>query len=552
MENPFLSYTDRSYNQIKQAVLTRLPIYAPEITDLNESNPLIRLVSILASVGEMLGYYLDFQAREGFAPYARLWQSAIRHAHSYDYSVAPPQPATVQLLFTFQGDGSAFAGTTIPAGTVVQTTGGIQFRTIQTVVVPASSLNTIPVAIDAIQQGASVTTALGTSDGTASQVFVLPATAGAVVVFVSSVAWELVESFAYSIPGDQHVIQTANVQGQSIIQFGDGIAGGIPALGAAIDVSYFPTLGATGNVESNTLTQIVTPFTVPAGFTVSVTNQSRAVGGTGVEGLQSLQKRIPAFLRTQKNAIKRKDYTDVALLNPRVEQAAVQYNCGKYVELYITPVGGGIATDALVASVQAFIDLRRAITTKVTVKPAGQVQMQIQAIIRVRANYRQSDTLTAVRNALIAAYDSARQTIGGTIHLSDAYQAIETTEGVESSTITAFVPRPYARRLAGTNTLVWTVALQPSSTASHYWRIIFTSATAFQLLKDNNFQGSFSVGAPIALPEVIFTIAGTYSTGDQFEFYTYPFAATDIDLLEMSIPVVLSADVALVGIGGIV
>lgn len=553
MAQQFLSYTDRSFDQIVTAALQQLAINTPEITDQNPSNPLIRFVHVWAAIAERIGYYLDFGVQEAYAPYVQLYRNAVRLAVSYDYPIAPPQPATVQLQFTFQGDGTAFAGTVIPAGTIVTTAAGLQYRTVSAVTVPASLLNTVVVVIDAVQQSASTTVAIGISDGTASQVFLLPTDfGGAGTILVNSIAWETVRSLGFSVETDQHVLQSVNTERRVTIEFGDGVAGAIPTLGDAIDLTYSPTAGTGGNVESNSIKNLVTPVAVPAGFTLTVTNPSRAVGGADVEAIVQLRKRIPTLIRTQERAVTEQDYIDVTLLQPSVGQAAVGWQCGKNVDIYIVPIGGGIATNALIATVQAWIDIRKMLTTNVVVLPAGEVQMRISATIRVRPNYKQSDVLTAVRAALVAGYSTDFQRIGGTIHISDAYQIIEGVTGVDSSTITAFVPRPYGRTIVGLSTLIWSVQLLSGSVGTHYWQLIFTSATAFQLLKDYNFIGFFSVGATVLQIEVAFTVSGIYSIGDTFEFWTYPFAATDIDLQEFSIPVVLAADVTLIGQGGIV
>ena len=552
-DSQFLSYTDRSLDQIVQATLQELAITAPEITDQNPSNPLVRFVYVWAAIAEQIGYYLDNGVREAYVPYVQLYRNIVKLAQAYDYPIAPPQPATVQLQFTFQGDGTAFAGTTIPAGTVVATAAGLQYRTVSAVVVPASALNTVIVVVDAVQQAAQTTVNLGNSDGTASQVFLLPTDFGGVgTVLVNSIAWEQVRSLGFSVDTDEHFLQTVNEDRRVTIEFGDGVAGLIPTLGDAIDLTYSPTAGAAGNVDANSITVLSTPVTVPAGFTLSVTNPSRAVGGVSVEPITLLRKRIPTLIRTQERAVTEQDYIDIPMLQPSVGQAAVGWDCGKTINVYIVPVSGGIATTALVATVQAWVDLRKMLTTNVTVLPAGEVQMRVAATIRVKPNYKRADVLTAVTAALVAGYSTEFQRIGGTIHISDAYQLIENVAGVDSSTITAFVPRPYGRPLIGTSPLIWSVQLLAGSTATHYWQILFTSATTFQLLKDYNFIGSFSVGTPVLQTEVAFTISGSYAIGDTFEFYTYPFAATDIELSEFSIPVVLSADVALVGVGGIV
>lgn len=557
MENEFISYNDRSLDQITTQVFDRLAITTPELTDQNPSNPLVRGINVWAGIAEMLGYYLDFQARETFAQGVQLYRNAVRLARAYDYRVSAAQAASARIAFTFTNTGAAvsFAGLTIPANTIVATSGGIQFRTVEDLVIPAypsNPPNPIVGYVDA-RQYTPTTQALGTSDGTVSQIFALPTnTDGLATVTVGGIVWGQVESFAFTSPSDQIVYQTVNEQRTPILEFGDGVTGAIPGIGDAVAASYDQTLGSGGNVLANTITTLVSAITVPVGFTLSVSNPSRATGGVDVEPLVLLRKRITWALRTQYRMVTEQDYIDVTNMHPQVLQTAVGFECGKNVDLYIVPNSGGIASSTLIASVQDYVDLRRMLTTNVVVRSAGEVLLSLSLNLRVLSNYSQSTTVQTVKDNLVAYFQPQNQEIGGTVHVSDIYEVIENTEGVDNSTITALVPQPYARPLlATTNPLNWTRNLLPTSTTTSVWRIGFTSSIAFQLFKDGNFVGNFTTGVLITQTEIEFIITGSYTAGDQYEFYTYPYSFTDLDLLEFSIPAMLDADIAINATGGI-
>jgi len=69
MNNPFLSYAERSYLSIKQAIIDKIknPIIGiPEITDYSEGNDFIKQTGIWSGISEQLGYYLNKKARERF------------------------------------------------------------------------------------------------------------------------------------------------------------------------------------------------------------------------------------------------------------------------------------------------------------------------------------------------------------------------------------------------------------------------------------------------------------------------------------------------------
>jgi hypothetical protein len=99
--------------------------------------------------------------------------------------------------------------------------------------------------------------------------------------------------------------------------------------------------------------------------------------------------------------------------------------------------------------------------------------------------------------------------------------------------------------------LTWTPVTSASATVTNKWDILFVTATTFQLAKDGNFVGTFSTGVAVVQPEITFTVTGSYSVGDAFEFYSYPQSSTDLVITEQSIPAALASDFSITTIGGI-
>ena len=50
---------DLTYDEIVTDLVRRIPVYAPEWTDHNESDPGIALIELFAHLGEMIGYRLN-------------------------------------------------------------------------------------------------------------------------------------------------------------------------------------------------------------------------------------------------------------------------------------------------------------------------------------------------------------------------------------------------------------------------------------------------------------------------------------------------------------
>ena len=95
--NTWVSYIDRTYQQIKDKVLTLLNSKVPEMTDNTEQNLFVKLLSIWSGIAEMLGYNIDQSARESHISSARLYQSMILLAEQYDYRVKAKLAASADV-----------------------------------------------------------------------------------------------------------------------------------------------------------------------------------------------------------------------------------------------------------------------------------------------------------------------------------------------------------------------------------------------------------------------------------------------------------------------
>ena len=138
------------------------------------------------------------------------------------------------------------------------------------------------------------------------------------------------------------------------------------------------------------------------------------------------------------------------------------------------------------------------------------------------------------------------------MRISDLYEVIENTDGVENSDIVAVRPVPYARPILGTALpLVWSPTLLAGSTDTVRWRITMTSGTDFQLFRNNAFVGTFTVASLVTRTEVEFTVsASAYSAGDKWEFVTYPYN-NFVSLSEPSILVAVVGDITINATGGL-
>lgn len=522
LKNIFITYIDRSYQQIKDRLLNKMASKTPEITDKTDTNIFVKILSIWAGITEMIGYYIDNMANESYISTCRLYSSAVKIAEQYDYNIKSKSPASVDL--TFYTDIPTTSNIIIPQNTKIvhNTDPTIVFYTTESVTL---LINTSEIVVSAIQQELITDFEVGNSDGTNNQKFELPTDIvnGSISLKVENDTWEYVESLGRSKYYELHFTTSINENQIPILKFGDDYFGKIPDNGGLITISYQKTLGTKGNVEIETLTIIDSIITVPNGVNLFVTNKQKASGGSEIESLEEIKRFLPLSNRTLRTAYSKQDYIDIAKLAAGVSQAEVLYNCGKNIYIYIVPTGGGLASEFLCQSVVAYFEDKKTFGVTVSVLPAGELTIYIKLKIYAKKNYINSTIKTNVENALLSFYSTENQNIKDSIYISDIYEIIESVEGVKNSIIEKMSILPYARCINDFIPLNWTNTILATGNEIVYWLLSFTSNTTYQLYKNNNFKGTFNVDDVIQQTEIQFVInSGAYLAGTKYEFYTYP------------------------------
>lgn len=534
-QNPWIGYIDRTYEQMKQSILTKLPVFVPELTDSTENNILVRMISIWSGMAEMLGYYIDNAAREAFLSTSRRYDSAIKISQLFDYRIRGVKPASADITFTL----SAPVGSdvSIPIGTKLSTVDNIDFVTTRPDTILAGETEII---IPATQETAVASSTIGTSDGTANQAFELIAGISdtSIKVTVGGIEYTFQESLAFSNNSDRVFTSSLNDEQKMEIRFGDGLQGIIPPIGQTIEVEYSTSVGSNGNLAENTITTLVDIITVPDAQTLSVTNLNRSSGGANIESLTDLKKNIPLSIRTLDRAVTEQDFIDIAELVPGVAKADVRYDCSTSADVFIVPTGGGTATEQLLTEVKnAFHDDTRIILVEVNPRPAGEVLIRLDILLRVIPIFDTIATIAKLKDVLSTFVSAENQDISGELNIGDLYQQAEDTEGVQNTEITLLTLIPVARIYSGVNELDWVVELLPTSLAQTTWRIRHRDATSFELQQGPNVLGTYNYGQEVVTQAVKFTINNPgYDVGDIWDFNTYRYNGS-INLDEPSIPV---------------
>lgn len=535
LTNGWVGYITRSYSQIKSSLINRLTTLVPELTDHSESNLMIRIISMFAGLGEQFHYYIDNIARESYISSARRYSSMVKLVKLVDYRIHASIPASVDLTLTFNIP--LPANYTLPIGTIFSDSSGNDFISIASVqgLIGATSIS-VPVEQKSYVSGQ----VLGITQGIADEVFILPNNFVDNTLIASiglDTSWVYKETLGLSDPLDKHYTVFVDINQNLFLQFGDGINGAIPTGSENVNADYYTTKGLLGNVAVDSITNIVSTLTLPAGVTATVSNDFEATGGLGIQVIESIRKKAPLSVRTLDRAVTRQDYIDVAIMAPGVNTADLFFDCGKTIDIFISPEGGGVAQTPLLNSVKTFIDSRRMVTTFVNVRPAGESIINIKLTAKARFRLDVLQTQTSIETALLDLYSLDKSDVNKAVRRSDIYATVDNLPEVEYLTLDELSITPYARPTNHTTQLNWTVSILTGSTATFGWKVEYTGVN-FNLFKNGQFIANLTTGIPFTDPLNTITItinSGPYLGGYEWDFITLPINE-DLTVNDFSLP----------------
>ena len=448
---PQIDYTSRDYAAIRDDMIGLIPNFLPEWTSTDASDFGITLIELFAYMGDLLNYYIDRSANEGFLATATQRSSVLSIASLLGYTPDNGSPAKTPLTFA----NSTNAPITVPAGTQVATTTTVDgvttqiiFETDYETIVPSGSPNT---AIGAATEGVTIyDEALGESDGTAYQTFTLkqsPVITNSIQVTVGSVKYEQIPYLIDANSNDPVYTVSTDADGMTSVTFGDNISGRIPPI-TDISVTYRVGGGTAGNVGPNTLTYLLS--NVVAGLTV--TNQEAATGGSNAETTDTIRYNAPYALVANNRAVSLADYGALAITSGIAAKAvakAVTYN---NITLYVAPKGDlsigtpGVDTDGLpnetfAAASEAlslfFVDKMPPTTTLVMQAPTY-VPIKLSVTVTVKPKYKQTNVKKVVETILSSLFDFDNVVFGDEITQQYIYTALynATPAGLDKASIT--------------------------------------------------------------------------------------------------------------------
>jgi hypothetical protein len=339
---PQIDYVSRDYTAIL-ADLTAIakqfnPTWAVnDPTDIGNA-----LLETFAYLGDILSFYTDRMASEGFLGTASQRASVLQIASMLGYAPTPSSAATVSLSLTNNNTSGTL---NIPAGTQVASTTVVDGQSTQVIFELDEAVSVgfgATVSTTATQGVTTTDESLGTSSGTPSQVFkiaqpgvVIDSTGSNIIVKVGGVQYTYSSDLVDNNPYDSAFTVTMDSDGYTYIVFGDGVGGRIPPATYDITVTYRVGVGSAGNIAENSLAK----NTLTGSYNVTVNQIGVGTGGADQESTDSIRINAPRALRTLRRAVSLKDYAYLALQVSGVSKANSDASVWSNVNLYIAPFG---------------------------------------------------------------------------------------------------------------------------------------------------------------------------------------------------------------------
>jgi hypothetical protein len=138
---PSLDMTDKDFDALRLRLIALARSVFPDWSDFAVASFGNVLLELYAFVGDVVGYYLDNQARESRLVTATQRKNVIALARMLGYKLHGARAATAEAVFALARASSA--NVRIPAGTVVRTrevTEPVRFQLLSDVVIPAGAL----------------------------------------------------------------------------------------------------------------------------------------------------------------------------------------------------------------------------------------------------------------------------------------------------------------------------------------------------------------------------------------------------------------------------
>lgn len=506
---PSIDYTSRDYSSIRSDMTTLISNFSPTWTNRDPADFGMTLIELFAYMGDILNYYIDRAANEGFLATATQRQSVLQLASLLGYTPTDSSAATTALTFT----NTTGSSVSLPALTQVSTslisnatTAQVIFETDSALTIPAQSGSTPGTITVNATQGVTVTNeAVAVATADANQTYALANTSvinNTVQLTIGNTSYTRVQYLIDSNSYDPVFTTFTNSEGITYITFGDNVSGRIPPSGVQIYATYRTGGGTIGNVSATLIKNIfkVPNSTIPVG--VSVINETAATGGADQETIDSIRINAALSIRAVNRAVSLTDYGYLAVQIAGVSKAVATADTYSSVTLYLAPYGdAGVGIDNITPSntfnnitplVLSYLIDKAPANTSITFQPPKYVGAYLIVNITALPQYKQSSVLTNVTSAINNLFYIDNVAFHDTIAVSDVTDALSTVEGIAYKNISKMVRADQDQTYVINNKALTSNVATLTTSTSH----TFTVGQTVSITNvDTTFNGTFVVTA---------------------------------------------------------
>jgi hypothetical protein len=431
---PSINYTAKDFSAIHDELSAFVLATRPDDwNDYFQSSLGTALIDLICYSHDILSYAQDAVAQEVFLSTARRYDTALRFAKSVGYVPSMSKSSTVVVTASTLSSAITASGATLAAGQTITGLNGLSYELVEDAAIAAS---TSSVALT-LSEGKTVTEAF-TPSTLMWQVVTTDAKDvehDSYSVFVGDPTspankWVKVSALAFEVGATNTFESDFDEDGRLLIKFGDGVSGRIPV--NDISLIFRTCSGQAGNASVATIlgsfTAAITGGTTTA--SVDVTNLTRATGGADREGVESLRRSVPAYLRTQDTIITLDDYERLIPIGTAVSLC--------FADVPLASTSGNIVRlstwDATTASFTS--------TSKNTARSSTEDYASYTLINSARANeiqtYLATRTISCVHNVIALPTTASVSLEWDTIRYHPNYDAVAIHSAVTKAIIGVF------------------------------------------------------------------------------------------------------------------
>jgi hypothetical protein len=232
---------------------------------------------------------------------------------------------------------------------------------------------------------------------------------------------------------DTHCRLVLNEDEKYELHFGDDLAGKVPVSLATIQAEVFKM--PLGYIDNNYGNLAPGNITVCNSATIATVSQATsAVGGCAKETAGEIGNALPQWLSTADRCVADRDYEYLAKRIAGVSSAQA-ITSGVMVNVYVTPIGGGVASSALRATVFDYLNARKMMVVSLSVDPADTVTINASGTLVVEDSQNQAAVKALVKVAIEDYLDNTA-IAGKDITSLGCYAAVSVVKGVFSFDLT--------------------------------------------------------------------------------------------------------------------